>query len=344
VIDDPQSPETADTFLKRRRVKRWFGGTFMGLGADDWDIWAIGNLPHHDALMAELVLNKEYRGVMFRAINIPPRPDDRYPIGNTKHDGSALWPEGWSLEALANLRRDKNVGALGFAREMMNDPREEEDKPFDPRLFARETLPVHDPKEFRAWMKSTLVATATAVDPAGGSNPGEYKKGIRDWCVVVSGGRDRKGFIHIFSVRMTKDAPDQQMDIILDEYDAYRTKRIGVEEIMFKNLYKRDLQRLGRDRQLYPRVVTVKQTRANKQTRILGVQPALMDRPQTVIFAEHLFETEPEFFAMFDEFPTGHDDGPDATEMLVSMLEKNLSKAVPQGVGGASYWKGKVAS
>src|SRR6185436_1072328 len=50
VLDDPESPETADTFLKRRRHQRWFGGTFLGLGATNWDIYVISNLPHHDAL------------------------------------------------------------------------------------------------------------------------------------------------------------------------------------------------------------------------------------------------------------------------------------------------------
>ena len=331
IIDDPESPETADTFLKRRRHKRWFGGTFLGLGATGWDIFVIGNLPHHDALIAGLVNSKEWIGKMFRAINIPKRQDDRYPIGNTKTDGTPLWPEGWPIEALEAYKRQPEVGGLGFAREMMNDPREEEDKPFNPLTFTTfEYTPEH---------RKLFVTTASAVDPAGGTNPGEYKKGIRDWCVIVSAGRTRDGFIDIFDVEMTKLPPDNQIELLLDVYSRHRTRKIGVEEVMFKNLYKPSITKAARRRLLYPTVVVLKSPKVNKQTRILGMQPLIMDEPRVVRFAKHLFEKVPLYFAQFDEFPMTFDDGPDATEMLVRMLEKGGTKSFPQGVGGTSYWK-----
>jgi predicted phage terminase large subunit-like protein len=331
IIDDPESPETADTFLKRRRHKRWFGGTFLGLGATGWDIFVIGNLPHHDALIAALVLSKEWVGKMYRAINIPKRQDDRYPIGNTKTDGSPLWPEGWPLDALEAYRRQPEVGSLGFAREMMNDPREEEDKPFNPLMFATfEYTPAH---------RKTFVTTATAVDPAGGTNPGEYKKGIRDWCVIVTGGRTKDGFIDIFHIEMTKRPPEDQINLVLDVYESERPKSIAVEEVMFKNLYKPSMVRMARERGLYPRVLTLKQPKINKQARILGIQPLIMDRPQIVRFAKHLIEEHPLFFAQFDEFPMSFDDAPDATEMLIRKLEKSKMKSVPHGIGGTSYWR-----
>lgn len=334
IVDDPESPETADTFLKRRRHQRWFGGTFLGLGSEGWDIFMIGNLPHHDSLIAHQVNSPEWQGIMYRAINIPPRPDDRYPIGNTKKDGSALWPEEWSLAQLEKYKKQPSVGALGFAREMMNDPREEEDKPFNPLLFATfEATPDH--------LKS-FVTTATAADPAGGDKPGEYKKGIRDWFCAVSGGRTKDGFIDVFDIRMTKEPPEGQIDTLLDVYQTYKTKRIGIEENKYENLYALSMRKAGQKRALYPTVVTFKQNKMNKQTRILGSQPLLMDEPKMVRFAKHLFEQVPEFFAQYDEFPANHDDGPDATEMLIRMLERAATRGRPSGVGGSSYWKGRA--
>ncbi len=331
IVDDPESPETADTFLKRRRHKRWFGGTFLGLGAKGWDIFVIGNLPHHDALIAGLVRAKEWVGKMFRAINIPPRPEERYPIGNTKTDGSPLWPEGWSLQRLEEYKNQPEVGALGFAREMMNDPREEEDKPFNPMLFAKfEDSPDH---------RKTFAATAISVDPAGGTNPGEYKKGIRDWMVAIAGGRTKDGYIDVVDIEMTKLPPDDQIDLLLGLSKRTGIRRIGVEEVMFKNLYKPTITRAAQKRGQYPAVMTLKQPRINKQARILGIQPAVMDNPKVVRFAAHLFEKHPLFFAQFDEFPGSFDDAPDALEMLIRMLEKSRTKSVPQGVGGTSYWK-----
>jgi predicted phage terminase large subunit-like protein len=179
---------------------------------------------------------------------------------------------------------------------------------------------------------------AIAADPSGGENPGEYKKGIRDFFVAVAGGRTRDGHIEVFDVFMTKAAPDEQISKLLDMYDRHRPKRVGVEEVMFKNLYKPTIMRDARERGLYPTVVTLKAPRVNKQTRILGVQPLIMDAPHTVRFAAHLRQSVPLFFAQFDEFPAGHDDGPDATEMLIRMLEKS-ARSRPTGVSGSSYWR-----
>lgn len=336
ILDDPESPETGDTFLKRRRHKRWFGGTFLGLGKDNWDIYVIGNLPHYDALIADLVNSPEWKGIMYRAINIPKRREDRYPIGNTKTDGSPLWPEEWPLDALEAYKRQPEVGALGFAREMMNEPREEEDKPFDPMKFEYfDWTPLYNKEHFST--------TATAVDPAGGENPGEYKKGIRDWVAIVSAGRTKDGYIDVFDVEMTKAAPDAQVDLLLDVYKRHRTRRIGVEEVMFKNLYKPTINKTARKKSLYPAVITLKAPKVSKQARILGVQPLIMDA-KTVRFARHLVAKVPQYFAQFDEFPAGHDDGPDATEMVVRMLEKSKTRHAPVGVGGSSHWKGRVAS
>lgn len=333
ILDDPESPETGDTFLKRRRHKRWFGGTFLGLGTSDWDIYVIGNLPNHDALIADLVLSKEWNGKMFRAINIPPRKDDRYPIGNTETDGSSLWPEEWPLEALEAYKRQPEVGALGFAREMMNDPREEEDKPFNPLLFEF--------FDFSLERQKTYAIKAMAVDPAGGEKPNEYKKGIRDWFVAVVGGRTKDGYIEIFDVEMHRKLPEEQIATALDLYDRHRMKKIVIEEIMFKNLYAPTFKAEARKRNLYPMVQVLNARKLNKQTRILGIQPLIHDEHghPVVRFARHLLEKVPQFFAQFDEFPQGHDDGPDAIETLVRGLEKSKTNSTPKGVGGSSYWK-----
>ena len=163
VVDDPESPETAPSFLTRQRHKRWFGGTFLGLGGETWDVYVIGNLPHHDCLIASLVKSPEWDGLLFRAINIPRREEEPYPLGNQKTDGSPLWPEMWPLAALDAYRNDPTVGDLGFAREMLNDPRDDKDKPFDSHKF---TYFDFTPSSF-----GTYLETAAFMDPAGAKSP-----------------------------------------------------------------------------------------------------------------------------------------------------------------------------
>jgi predicted phage terminase large subunit-like protein len=331
ILDDPESPETADTFLKRIRHKRWFGGTFMGLGADTWDIFVIGNLPHHDCLIAGLVCDSGWDGRLWRAENIPPREKERYPIGNTKTDGSALWPEVWSITALRKYAAEPEVGALGYAREMMNDPREEENKAFSPGEFCYFDYD-HD-------MLKTYRELAISLDPAGGENPGEVKRGKRDYAVAAVMGRTADGHIDVIDVWMKKVLPDAQIDAVLDLYTVYGGY-ISVEENMYKNLLKTSMERAGRDRGLYP-VVKVRTSAQNKVTRILSLQPPI--RQRIMRFANHLTEKYPEFFAQFDEFPGTYDDAPDSVEGGLRALEKrNFSGTRIISLTGSSHWKEKA--
>lgn len=333
IVDDPESPETAPSFLTRQRHKRWFGGTFLGLGGDEWDVYVIGNLPHHDCLIASLVKSDEWDGKLYRAVNIPLREDEKYPIGNRKTDGSPLWPEGWPMVKLDAYRADPTVGDLGFAREMMNDPRDDKDKPFTVANFTF--------FDYAPAVRTTYVQTCVFLDPAGGEQPGEVKRGRRDWACAVAMGRTADGFLDVFDVTMTKALPDAQVDRVLDMYESLRLDVIGMEENNFKNLIEPTLLRRARERQLYPATKTIYQTR-NKLQRILKRQPVIANG--TVRFARHLLTKVPDYFGQFDDFPGDHDDGPDATEGAVSLIEQARIIGLPTGVGGSSYWRSEAVS
>jgi len=333
IVDDPESPETAPSFLVRQRHKRWFGGTFLGLGGTEWDIYVIGNLPHHDCLISDLVRSEEWDGKLYRAVNIPLREEEKYPVGNTKTNGSPLWPEGWSHTQLDAYRADPTVGELGFAREMMNDPRDDKEKPFDIQRFTY--------FDYTPGFEQSLTETVLFLDPAGGEKPTELKRGRRDFACMVCAGRDAQNFIYVFDVLLTRVLPDGQVDRALDFYDTYHLDVLGLEENNFKNLIEPTLQRRARERQLYPNTRTVHQTK-NKMQRILKRQPVIANG--TVRFARHLFKNCPEFFGQFDDFPGDHDDGPDALEGAITLLEKKRIIGTPTGVGGTSYWKREVAA
>ncbi len=315
IVDDPESPESADTFLKRQRHKRWFGGTFLGLGADDWDIYIIGNLIHHDGLLAEHLKSSQWDGLVFKAINQPVPESYPYKLGNTRQDGSALWPEGWPLEALAAYRNEPTVGTLGFAREMMNDPRSDEDKVFFPEQFTyfdfagtEEALNEYE-------------QLGIFIDPAGGQKQQEFKRGKKDFAAIVTAGR-KSGHIDVLDVRLTKKLPDQQIGLLIDAYARFGARIIGAEENIYKNLLAPTIQREAAKLALFPGVRPVTQSE-NKVSRILNLQPLI--EHGVIRFARHLLKTCPEYFGQFDEFPGAvFDDGPDATEGVVRLLEKRV--------------------
>lgn len=324
ILDDPESPETADTFMKRKRHKSWFGGTFMGLGAADWDIYVIGNLIHKEALIADLLKDPEWDGKVFRAENKPKPETYPYQLGNTKEDGSALWPEGWPLDRLEAYKRQKTVGTLIYAREMMNNPIDDADKKFDTGQFAY--------FDFQPSMLTDYEMIATFIDPAGGQKPNEVRAGKKDFAAIVTAGRRRDNKkIQIIDVEMTKELPKQQIELLLKVYGTFKPTKVGAEENIFKNLLVSNITEMGQERNLYLPVEAVHQTQ-NKITRILSIQPPI--ESLTVEFARHLIAKCPEYFEQFDEFPADHDDGPDATEGVVRLLETGapLSDGLVAGV------------
>lgn len=335
IVDDPESPETCASFITRIRHRKWFGGTFLGLGSKGWDVFVISNLPHHDCLVAHLLRSEEWDGKLFRALNLPRRQDERYPIGNTKTDGSALWPTIWPLSRLEKYKKDPTVGELGFAREMMGDPRDEKDKPFDTKTFA--TFPWEGPA-----MLARYTSFAIFADPSGGEKPGDIRKGRKDWACFVFGGRSKDGgFIDIFDVVMTKKTLDKQCDQLLDLYVAWlqhaKSIKIGVEENIAHNLIGPTLVKRGRARQLYPPIV-VQQQIHNKMQRILSSQPIIA--AGTVRWRADLLKSKVDYFGQYDDYPGDHEDGPDATEALIKMIEKPGATGAPSGDEKTSYWRG----
>jgi predicted phage terminase large subunit-like protein len=328
IVDDPESPETAASFVTRQRHKKWFGGTFLGLGGEFWDVYVVGNLPHHDCLVADLLKSEEWDGKLYRAINLPKRRDERYTVGNLKEDESPLWPERWSLEALDRYRADPTVGELGFAREMLNDPRDDKDKPFDTSKF---TYFDYEPSALPAYR-----FIGTFLDPAGGEHPHEARRGRRDFACIVTAGMTRDNHIDILNVVMTKQTPDHQVDLFLTEYEIFKSRKMAVEENIFKNLIGPTMAKRARERKLYPAILTQHQTK-NKLQRILSIQPLVANG--TIRFARYLKAKVPDYFGQFDDVPGEHDDGPDATEGLVRLLESSVAVGAPSGVTGTSYWR-----
>lgn len=325
ILDDPESPETADTFTKRKRHKGWFGGTFMGLGSTDWDIYVIGNLIHKECLIAELLKSDEWDGKVYRAENRPVSAAYPYKLGNTKDDGSALWPEEWPLEALEVYKRQPTVGTLIYAREMMNNPIDDADKKFDTGQFAY--------FDFNwAVMLNDYDAIATFIDPAGGQKPNEVKAGKKDFAAIVTAGRRRDNKkIQIFDVVMNRELPDGQIDALIGAVKEFKPSKVGAEENMFKNLLSSNITQAGLRENVYVPVQAIHQTQ-NKITRILSIQPPI--EAKTIEFARHLLAKCPVYFEQFDEFPAEHDDGPDATEGVVRLLEAGapLSQGAIVGV------------
>lgn len=130
VFDDPQDEDTVSTDYQRAKFASRFRTTLVNLISNPGDIFIIGNFLHPDSLVGQLLREPKWDGKLYRAENVSLDERDRvWPIGNTKRDGSALWPERWTIERL-HQRRDE-IGTRAYTLEFMNKMLSDEEIIYD---------------------------------------------------------------------------------------------------------------------------------------------------------------------------------------------------------------------
>lgn len=107
ICDDLEDDELVRNPERRVQLQQLYDEALVPAGATNVQVVVIGTIFHDDAQMAKLVSPhhyQEYFKLFFKAL---------------EDTGNSLWPEKWSLEFLAQLKKEKpNV----FAKEYQNDP------------------------------------------------------------------------------------------------------------------------------------------------------------------------------------------------------------------------------
>lgn len=157
-------------------------------------------------------------------------------------DGVPLWPERFSLEALAKIRI--KLGAYKFACQYMNDPKDAEGSAFHSGwLRYYEILPdgnfVLDSGEL---VKRETLWVYMTVDPA--QTPGNRS----DRTAIVTTGIDPKGRIFILDAVAVRKDPHEALTDVYDQYNKHKPSQLGVEAIAFQRLLVGALERMARAR------------------------------------------------------------------------------------------------
>jgi predicted phage terminase large subunit-like protein len=217
-------------------------------------------------------------------------------------DAVVLWEEQESLYDLMKMRVESGYAA--FDREKQNSPVNPElcefpESYFDAQIWY-ETLPTN------------IAASALALDPSKGKDSalGDYSA-----FVFVALGEDGFFYVNAFMERLPMS---ELVAKGVELYQKYRPTIFGVESNQFQELlydeFDRRLAASPCDAHVYPIRNTL-----NKMTRIRRLESYLSSRkfrfcsssPSCRLLVEQL-----------RSFPLGsHDDGPDALEMAVRMVE-----------------------
>jgi len=332
IIDDPQDEEDVATFFRREKLARRFRRTILNLGGENCDIFVVGNLMHKESLIAKLLKSPNWDGKLYQAINLPRPQGLEFVIGNTKKDGSALWPERWPKEVL-DRKKEEMGSERDFALEFLNLDKGEEDVIYDSSAFMRFDHRRLNLKGFQVvgwWDPSDPGVTAVrdsdypcivivATRQFKFEHIDKLLKAlkVKAWTDVVRKpyeGMRRWYFVCAAYIR--KDKPEGQVEAALDLLERYPVSKLWYEDNGGWGMIRPYLQQRAKERGVALPLKLFSQSK-NKVQRIMKAQPVINSR---VVFDKNLSFT---YFSQFDDFPnpSAHDDAPDATVAVLDRFE-----------------------
>tara|TARA_R110002096_G_scaffold77608_2_gene182577 strand:- start:3349 stop:4191 length:843 start_codon:yes stop_codon:yes gene_type:complete len=237
-----------------------------------------------------------------------------------------LWPEHESLYELMLLRWAEGEAAFSY---------EKQNEPVDP------TLQVFEPTRFeRCRLLKTEVETSTGrkihlsdlelscwLDPRASR---EITRG--DYAAIALVGRDEHGYFYVLKVSMVRDSAERQIARLWEMYDLVGSRcRYAYEDNGFQSLLEIPLEQARQERKQAGRAAAMAiegyTSTVNKMNRIMSLAPRISNG--WIQFADDL---PPELMDQFRSIPTGaHDDGPDAVERAIWVLDGGHQAIVEMG-------------
>jgi predicted phage terminase large subunit-like protein len=286
-LDDIEDDESVRNPDQRDKLWNWFKRVVMFLGRQS-RIFVIGTVLHYDSLLARLL---DARIKKFRALKFKGLTDD----------GTSLWPELVTTERLMEM---KEADPVSFASEIQNEPIDEASA-----MFRREWLRFYKDED----LPDEWASVIEFVDPSlGGSARADYS------AIVKIGRHKTSGRLYVFPPFIERVSPERLMDKIFERYQYGDPKPnvIGFESVGFQRVIKRWIDERARRAGVYVPIREVDQKGINKEARISRLSPLVENG--TVLFPEKGAER---LIEQMITFPKGdHDDGPDALEGAVSLL------------------------
>ena len=327
ICDDIQNDQHAVSVTQREKSRNWFHGTLLKSGSDRTNVIHLATALHREAIAVELLHTPGWCSRTFQAIERFPKnmsfwkdweaiyTDVSNPNRSTDADAfyeanrlamdegaTVLWEQQEPLYALMKMRVES--GYASFAREKQNSPANPDLCEFPESYF--------DEPIWYQTMPQNITVSALALDPSKGKGSalGDYSA-----FVFVALSEDGVFFVDAHLERLpTAELITQGIEL----YRKYRPTIFAVESNQFQELlceeFDRQFLALG-----LPIVYPIKNT-LNKGIRIRRLDSYLARRclrfhslsPSCRLLVEQL-----------RSFPAGtHDDGPDALEMAVRMVEK----------------------
>ncbi len=329
LCDDLQNDNHIVSGAARERSRSWFHGTLLKAGTEKTNVVNLATALHREAIALELLEKPGWISRVFKAIERWPRNRTLWEewetiyanVENThaaeeamrfyeknrnkmNEEAELLWPEHETLYTLMKMRAES--GRTAFEREKQNSPVDPDHCEF-PESYFDETI------WFEHW-PADLRLKAMALDPSKGGNAA-----VGDYSAFIIVALDSKGLFYIDADLARRPVPE----IVADGVELYKKHRpdvFGIEINQFQELLKDDFETAFAAEAMPQVALWPIRNTTNKKVRIRRLGPLLSSKRLKFRYQS------PSVRLLIDQlksFPVGdHDDGPDALEMAVRMLEE----------------------
>jgi predicted phage terminase large subunit-like protein len=328
--DDLENDEQVESPEQRTKFETWFFRALMKIGQPDTVYIVVGTILHHASLLANLLRKAGWKGQKFKAVLkfsesrlwetwqevfadvtvskelAEEHADDFFTQRRDEMlaGTEVLWPEREPYYYLMKMMVSE--GRANFFSEKQNEPINPEDC-----LFQESDIAYWDDDD----VDLAGCPHAGVVDPSMG------KKSKRNDPSAIVCGKPKGGRIYLTIADIQKRHPDTIIADILLYHERDPFQQFGVESIQFQEFFKDRLIKEAHQKNLTLNVIELRPN-VDKNLRIQTLQPYIKNG--WVVFRRNMQG----LITQLLQWPMGdHDDGPDALEQLVKMIEAGLTKA-----------------
>ena len=332
IVDDLENDESVESPEQRKKLENWFFKALMKIGQPDTVFIVVGTILHFESLLSRLLVKPGWKGQKFKAVmkwspavklwerwealfaDITVGKEeaelaaDNYYADNEREmlkGTEVLWPEMEPYYYLMKMR--VSDGPAYFESEKQNEPINPEDA-----IFLEEWIQYYDDED----------VDLEGLKHAGSCDPSLGKRSKNADPSAILGGKMKGGVIYLTVADIEKRHPDQIMTDILVYHERDRFDEFAMEEIQFQEFFSKSFQNVAHAKGLTINVKSVKPN-TDKDLRIITLQPWIKNgwikfrRSGMGELIRHLIYYRAKGRG-------GHDDGPDALEMLKNLLEGGM--------------------